>query len=193
VEPARRFRVVFWLVVCLGVLPSLVSGVVLLGHFRVDTICALERATVGVDQLRATARWARVHEWGRVGAMVAGLCVIAYAVAAAFERKRQRAITSVLAAGLLLPALAVAIWSARVVPWRAFEPPVSLGAPGTMRAPEEWGGPQYCLEHLDDVRRLRLAWWGHVGSGALALLLTLLLADSAARWRAARDAARAGE
>jgi hypothetical protein len=121
--------------------------------------------------------------------MVAGLCVIAYGVAAAFERKRHRTLVTALSAGLLLPALAVSIWSGRITPWRVFEPPVSLGGTGTVSGPEEWGGPQYCLEHLDEVRRLRLAWWGHVGSGALALLLTLALAEQASRWRGARDEA----
>jgi hypothetical protein len=183
-----RFRVVFWWVTWLAALPSLVSGWVLLRHFRLRTLCAAERQAVTAAELRATLAWARIHEWGRVGAMVAGLLVIAYGVAWAFERGRRRALMAVLCGGVLLPSLAAAMWSGRVVPWRALEPPISVAAGQTIAAPPEWGGPGFCREHADELRRLEIVYGLHLGAGTLAVLLTLALAPAAASWREARSA-----
>jgi hypothetical protein len=189
---ARRFRVLFWVVVALGALPSLVSGIELSRRFRMETLCASERPTIDVDELRAMARWERLHDWGRVGAMVSGLLVVAYSVAWAFEagvRRPVRQMVVALAAGLLLPALGVATWTGRSIPWRALEPAVSLGAAGgtLVRAPEEVGGPAYCAEHPRQLRNLELAYLAHLGGGAAAVALSLGLCDLGARWRAARD------
>jgi branched-subunit amino acid ABC-type transport system permease component len=191
---ARRFRIVFWLVTWFGALPSLVSGLLLLGHYRIATLCAAERTSVGLDQLRSRVRLVRLHEWGRVGALVAGLLVIAYSVAWAFETplgRRWRLLVTFFAAGVLLPSLALATWTGRVTPWHALEPPISAGESAqVVTTPEEWGGRQFCLLHLGEVRRLRLVYWLHVAAGVLAVLLTLAMTDLGARWRAAKDAAR---
>ena len=189
VPPARRFRLLFWLVAWLGALPSLVSGWALLGHFRLETLCAAERPAVTLGQLRDTVRWARLHQWGRVGAIVAGLLVVAWGTAWAFERRRFRALVTALCAAVLLPALTVALWSGRATPWRALEPPIAVGESQVVPAPAEWGGPRWCREHEDELRRLRLIYWLHAAAGTLAVLLTLALTDAASRWRAAKDAA----
>lgn len=184
---AKRFRLTFWLVVALGSLPSLVSGLALLAHFNIDNLCAEERTSTSVAQLRSLVRWERLHDWGRVGAMIAGLLVVAYATAWAFERKKARALVTILAAGVLLPALAVTLWTGRATPWRALEPPVSVGPSQVIRAPEAWGGPDYCLKHLEEARRLRLIVAAHVAGGLLSIALSLGLADLGSRWRAAKD------
>jgi hypothetical protein len=185
---ARRFRITFWLVVALGSLPSLVSGAVLASHFQIANLCSQERASESLSDLRTKVLWERIHSWGRAGAMIAGLLVVAYATAWAFERKKTRAAVTFLSAALLLPALAITLWTGRVTPWRALEPPVSVGATQVIRAPEAWGGPDYCLKHLDEVRRMRWVVAAHIVCGLLATGLTLALADLGARWRAAKDA-----
>lgn len=186
----RAFRIVFWLVVLLGVLPELVSGFVLRGWFSVDTLCAPARPVVDVAAFARLYRWQHVHDLGRFGAGVAGLLVLGYAGAWAYEaalpRARRRALMVVLL-GLLLPSLAIALWTGRALPWQALSPGISLGPDQptlmTGRGDEEAGGPAYCDAHAPEVNRLRAAWIAHVAAGTLGLALTLGLADLAARWR----------
>jgi hypothetical protein len=189
---ARRFRALFWLVVVLGVAPSLVSGAALSASYHASTLCAPLRPIDGAAELAARVRWERVHGWGRWGAMLAGLLVLGYGAAWAWEAsigRRARVLLMMLLAGVLLPSLGAAVWSGRSLPWRLLGPMVWLGArdqaPSVLlgRSPEEVGGPAYCADHEREARNLRLAYYAHVGAGTLALLLTLGLADFAARWR----------
>lgn len=185
-----RFRVVFWIVVVLGVLPSLVSGIALAPHFMPETICSPLRPITTVSEYTRLVRWERVHSVGRLGALIAGVLVMGYAAAWAWEagvsRRWRRALVAALVF-VLLPSLTAALWSGRALPWHALAPAVSLGqdmptvVPG--RAPEEAGGPAYCLDHAAEVRRLVRAWIAHVAAGALAISLTLAFADLGARWR----------
>ncbi|HZS41625.1 MAG TPA: hypothetical protein VFF06_32570 [Polyangia bacterium] len=193
---ARSFRGLFWLVVALGVLPSLVSGAALAASYHAATLCAAARPIDGAAELAWRLRWERVHAFGRWGALVAGLLVIGYGAAWAYESRaarRARKTIVILLAGGLLPSLVVATWSGRAVPWRLLAPLTWPGAraeaPGALvgDSPEEAGGPAYCEQHPREAGDVRLAYLAHVGGGMLALLLTLGLADFAARWRRARD------
>jgi hypothetical protein len=188
---ATRFRWIFWVVVALGALPSLVSGLVLQGSYRLANLCGGERPVIDVPALQARLRWERLHDWGRVGALVAGLLAISYGVAWAFEAplSRGRRALIVSAALLLLFLLATATFSGRALPWRALEPAVSLApAAAGLRAAPEWGGPAWCTAHADEVARLGRLRAAHLFAGAAAVALTLALCDLGARWRAARDA-----
>jgi hypothetical protein len=193
---ARRFRAAFWVVVTLGALPAAVSGVALVGRYATATLCAPMRPLEGAAELAVRLRWERVHDWGRWGAMLAGLLVVAYGSAWAFEAgltRARRALMVGLLAGVLLPSLGAAVWTGRALPWRLFGPMVWLGdlkdAPAVLfgRSTEESGGPAWCAEHAREVGRLRAVWWAHVAAGGLALALMLALCDAAARWRGARD------
>jgi hypothetical protein len=197
-DRGRRFRILFWLVVALGALPELVSGFVLRSHFSVDTLCAAMRPVVDVATFASILRWQHVHDWGRLGALVAGLLVLGYAGGWAYEAKltrgRRRAMMALLI-GVLLPSLAIALWTGRALPWQALSPGISLGpeAPSILpgRSSEEAGGPAYCLDHAAEVNRMRLAYFAHLAAGTVGLGLTLALADFAARWRRAKDATSA--
>jgi hypothetical protein len=191
-----RFRIVFWLVVVLGVAPSLASGIALAPHFLPETICAPLRPIATLSEYTSMVRWERVHSFGRAGVMIAGVLVMGYAAAWAWEagisRRWRRALVAALTL-VLLPSLAAALWTGRALPWHALGPSVSLGEemptviPG--RAPEEAAGPAYCLDHAAEVRHLVWAWIAHVAAGALAVALTLAFADLAARWRTAKSRA----
>jgi hypothetical protein len=186
----RRFRRAFWMVVGLGALPSLVSGALLLRAFSLGALCSETRPTVTPAELRAMVRWEQLHQWGRVGAAVAGLLVLAYATAWAFEARRARGLVTGVAVGLLLPSLAVAMFTGRAMPWRALEPSVWLGsgpAPPLPRAAEEDAGPTWCANNPRGARNLALGYFTHVGAGILAFALTVAMADVGARWREARD------
>jgi hypothetical protein len=186
------------MVVALGVLPELVSGFVLRRHFSVDTLCAAMRPVVDVPTFASMLRWQHVHDWGRFGALIAGLLVLGYAGGRAYEAKlakgRRRALMVVLI-GVLLPSLAIALWTGRALPWQALAPGISLGpeAPSILpgRSSEEAGGPAYCMDHAAEVNRMRLAYLAHLSAGTLGLGLALALADFAARWRHAKDATSA--
>lgn len=178
---AMRFRVMFWIVVLLGTLPSALSGLVLSRSHSVDTLCASLRPMVSVSQRLGQLRWDRVHTWGRFGAMVAGVLVLGYAATWAYQEgtsKLRRRLTLAVLLGALLPALAVAVWTGRGVPWRALAPGVSLGESTVLagRAEEEAGGPAYCAAHPREVNNLRLARSAHFAAGWAALLLTLAMA-----------------
>jgi hypothetical protein len=198
VNSGRRFRVVFWLVILLGVLPELVSGFVLRKWYAIETLCAPMRPIVDVATFASMIRWQRLHDWGRLGAMVAGLLVLGYAGAWAYEaglaKPRRRALLVVLI-GVLLPSLAIALWTGRALPWQALVPGISLGddqptvLPG--RSSEEAGGPAYCLDHAREANRMHAAYLAHLAAGVLGLGLTLGLADLAARWRRAKAATSA--
>jgi hypothetical protein len=187
---ATRFRILFWIVVALGALPSLVSGFALLGTHRVDTLCAAIHPIIGVAEFAAMVRWERVHAISRGGALVAGVLVLGYAAAWAYEsglaKGRRRLLMAVLL-GVLLPSLVLALYTGRALPWQALRPAISLGdelptiLPG--RSSEEAGGPAYCADHAREVNHLRIAWAAHVAAGTLAFLLTIALADLGARWR----------
>jgi hypothetical protein len=193
---ARGFRRLFWVVVALGVSPSLVSGAALAASYRAATLCAAARPIDGAAELAWRLRWERVHAWGRWGALVAGLLVIGYGAAWAYESRvarRARGTIAIVLVGGLLPSLGAAMWSGRAVPWRRLAPLVWPGArdqaPGALvgDSPEEAGGPAWCEQHPREARDVRLVYFAHVGGGLAALLLTLGLADFAARWRRARD------
>lgn len=163
-----RFRVVFWLVAGLGALPSLVSGIWLLGRFRIDHLCGPRAAEL--DDLAAQLRWMRLHQMGGLGAALLALLVIGYAL----ERRQNRALVGALGV-LLLALFGAAGWSSHVMPWRALSPTtVSM---------------QDCLQQLDEVRRLRFIYWLHAGSGLAAILLTLALTDAGARRRSPTSSA----
>jgi hypothetical protein len=191
---ARRFRLLFWLVVVMGALPSLVSGFALLGTHSLETLCAAVHPTITVAELGGMLRWERVHDWGRGGALVSGVLVLGYAVAWAREagvaRGRRRVLMVVLL-GLLLPSLALTMLTGRALPWGALRPAISLGEdlPNLVagHSSEEAGGPAYCADHPKELNRLRLAYLAHLGGGVLAFLLTIGLCDLGARWRRARD------
>jgi hypothetical protein len=180
-SPPVRFRLMFWLVVLLGTLPSAVSGFVLARSHAVDTLCASLRPMVGVADRLAQLRWERVHAWGRFGAMVAGVLVLGYAATWAYAEgtsKLRRRLTLAVLIGVLLPSLAVAIWTGRGVPWRALAPGVSLGESTVLpgRVEEEAGGPAYCEAHPREVNNLRLARTAHFAAGWLALGLIVVMA-----------------
>jgi len=187
------------MVVVLGVVPSLVSGIALAPHFMPETICAPLRPIASISEYARLVRWERVHSVGRLGALIAGVLVMSYAAAWAWEagvsRRRRRALVAALVL-VLLPSMAAALWTGRALPWQALSPAVSLGAemptvlPG--RAPEETGGPGYCLDHAAEVRRLVWGWIAHVAAGALAIALTLAFADLGARWRRAKSGPTSG-
>jgi hypothetical protein len=187
---ARRFRIVFWVVVVLGALPEAVSGVMLTRWFRVEALCAPMRPFVDVATFQELLRWQRVHDWGRFGAMLAGLLVLGYAGAWAYEAGlsiARRRLVMALLLGVLLPFLALALWTGRAVPWPSLAPGISLATGDVRTLPtrssEEAGGPSWCIDHAREVGHLRLAWWSHVGAGGLALVVLLGLADLGARWR----------
>src|SRR2546423_8687331 len=76
---ASRFRVAFYTVVTLGVLPEAVSGAVLLARYRWSTLCAAARPLEGVAEVAARLRWERLHDLGRWGAMVAAPAAVSSA------------------------------------------------------------------------------------------------------------------
>jgi hypothetical protein len=190
-----RFRLLFWCVILLGALPSLVSGIVLVPHFLPDALCAPIRPIVSAAEYARLVRWERVHSFARGGALVAGVMVMGYAAAWAWEagvsRRRRRALVALLIFALL-PALAAALWSGRALPWQSLQPAISLGedAPTILpgRSSEEQGGEAWCHEHAAEMRHLEWAWLAHVAGGALAIALTLAFADFGARWKRAREA-----
>ncbi len=191
---ASRFRLLFWLVVLLGAVPPVLSGLMLLPSRRLSTLCAESRPVIDVLTLRRLARWERVHEWGRVGATASGLLVIAYGAGWALEAEMsrpRRGLMLALLGGLLLPALIVALWTGKAIPWAALAPAVTLGRVGTAAAPpqtlEEGGGAGYCLAHARQVEHLRVGYFVHVGAGVAAAILALALCGRAAAWRQVRD------
>jgi hypothetical protein len=193
-----RFRIVFWLLVLLGALPQAVSGVALVGWFRVDHLCAPSPSIIAFDTFKHLVTWQRIHDWGRWGALLAGLMILSYTAAWAYEAKLARGprrVLMVVLLGVLLPSLALALWTGRAVPWTGLAPGVTLGGPKAItmlpgRSPEQSGGPAWCAEHAAQVSHLRWAWMAHVIAGALAILVILALADFAARWRQAKTTAQ---
>jgi hypothetical protein len=180
-----RFRMVFWAVVVLGVLPSLVSGIALVPHFLPETICAPLRPVASLAEYTRLMRWERVHSVGRLGALIAAVLVISYAAAWAREagvsRRWRRALIGALLL-VLLPSMAAALWTGRALPWHSLGPAVSLGEEMPTVLP-----PASCLDHAAEVRWLARAWIAHVAAGALAIALTLAFADLGARWRRAKS------
>lgn len=191
---AARFRLLFCWVVLLGAVPPVLSGLMLLPSRRVSTLCAESRPVVDVAAVKRLARWERVHDWGRVGATASGLLVIAYGAGWALEAqipRRRRGFVLALLGGLLLPALIVALWTGKAIPWAALAPAVTLGNAGTAAAPpqtlEEGGGAAYCLAHPRQIEHLRIGYIVHVGAGLGVAILTLALCGRAAAWRQVRE------